>query len=183
MPAASSAAKIGLLDATGGDRRVILDAADHPQLMYAAITRAVGFVLKANLPDRSELLFEGWDDVLFSKAMRDKPEHRVLRQHRIGAAGVGHDEPARSAQGRLGMTQKALVGIVPRAEAIGIGVELGEEGVQLSLAYYRRSHRHIGAGVAGRFQLSRSVDPLQKGCQFIGVDRGTCRRVWAITGG
>jgi hypothetical protein len=33
------------------------------------------------------------------------------------------------------VTQKALVGIVAGAEAVGIGVELGEEGVQLSLAY------------------------------------------------
>src|SRR5262249_56288091 len=38
--------EIGLLDAAAGNRRVILDASDHPQLMHAAVARPVRFVLK-----------------------------------------------------------------------------------------------------------------------------------------
>jgi hypothetical protein len=116
--------------------------------MDAAIAGAVGIVFKADFADRAQLLLERWYDILFAEAVRDEPEQWIFRQSRDRLAGVGHDEPAGAAEGRLGMAQEALVGVVPCAEPVRVGVELRKERIEFALADYRRAHRDVGAGVA-----------------------------------
>src|SRR5882762_5580996 len=100
--------------------------------MDAAIARAVGIILEADFPDRAELLFERRHHVALAEAVGHQPEHRVFRQLRRALAGIGDEEAARAAQGRLSMAQQALVAIVPGAQAVGVGMELGKERIELA---------------------------------------------------
>src|SRR6266853_3062747 len=77
------------------------------------------------------------------------------------------------------MANEALVGIVTRAEAVGIGVELRENRVKLAQPHDWRTLRYIRAGVARRLQLAGAVDAFVEGRQLIGRDGGAGRWVRA----
>src|ERR1700724_2288994 len=100
--------------------------------MDAAIARAVWFSLEADFPDRTKLLLERRDHIAFAEAVGDQAEHRVFRRQRRALAGVGDEEAARAAQGRLGMAQQALLGIVPGTQAVGVGMELRKDRIELA---------------------------------------------------
>src|SRR5260370_15376076 len=96
--------------------------------MHAAIARAVRLELEADFPDRAVLLFERGHHILLAEAKRHQMEQRVFGQRRRPLSGIGDDEAARTAQGRLGMANKALVGIVAGRPARVIGYGFwGEE--------------------------------------------------------
>src|SRR5258707_6021569 len=100
--------------------------------MHTAVARAVRIELEADFPDGAVLLFKCGHHILLAEAKRHQPEERVFRQHWCPLSGIGDDESARAAQGRLGVTDEALIGIVTRSEAVGIGVELRENRVKLA---------------------------------------------------
>src|SRR5262249_27283392 len=152
--------KIGLYNFAVWDCRIIVDPRDNPERMHTSVPRPVGVPLEADLPYRAELLFKGRDDVLFAEAVWNQPEHRVFRKHRLRLAGLGAEEAAGPAESGLGMTHEALVAVVPCPEAVRIGVELREDGVEFAQASHRRAICHIRAAVAGRFQLSGPQYPL-----------------------
>jgi len=77
------------------------------------------------------------------------------------------------------MANEALVGIVTRAEAVGIGVELRENRVKLAQPHDWRTLRYIRAGVARRLQLAGAVDAFIEGRQLIGRNGGAGRWVRA----
>src|SRR5713101_4879596 len=116
--------------------------------MDAPVARAVRLEFEADFPDRAVLLFEHEHHVLLAEAIWHQPEHRVFRQHRRPLARIGDEEPARAAECRLGMAQEALVGIVARAQAVGIGVELREYRIELAQAHDWRAVRYIRARIA-----------------------------------
>jgi hypothetical protein len=73
----------------------------------------------------------------------------------------------------LRVANKALIGIVPRSQAIGIGVELRKHGIKFAHSRNRRSIRHIGALIAGGLQLSGADNSFFKRSQFILIHRGS----------
>src|SRR5262249_25525585 len=151
-----------------GDRRIFGDAGDDPELMDAAIGRAVGIVFEADLPDRAVLLLERRHHISFAEAVGHQAKQRVFRWLRRALAGIGDDEAARAAQGRLGMAQQALVGIVPGTEAIGVGVELREYRIELAEPGDGRTLRYIRASVARRLQLAGANDSFVEGRKLVG---------------
>src|SRR5258707_14954797 len=83
------------------------------------------------------------------------------------------------------MANKALVGIVARAQAVGIGMELREYRIELAQADNRRAIRHICARIACRFQLAGAIDTFVEGRELIGRNGGAGgwvraddRRMW-----
>src|SRR5260370_12785564 len=102
--------------------------------MDAAVARAVGIVLEADLPDRPVLLLERRHHIPLAETVGHQAEHRVFRRQRRALAGIGDEETAGAAQSRLGMAQQTLVAIVPGTEAIGGGMELREYRVNLTAA-------------------------------------------------
>ena len=66
------------------------------------------------------------------------------------------------------MAQQALVAIVPGAQAIEVGMELGKDRIEFAEPGDRRTWRHIRARIAGRLQLAGSIDTLVERGQFIG---------------
>jgi hypothetical protein len=171
--------EVGLPDGAILDGRIVVDAGHDPQLMHAAVARTVGFVFEAHLADRPKLLFKGRDDVLLAEAVRNQLEHWIFRRQRRPLSGIGNQEAARATQGRLRMTQQALLGVVAGSETIGIGVELGKQGIELAVAGHRRAVHHVRAGVAGRFQLPGAIYAFVEGGKLVRVNRGTGRRVRA----
>jgi hypothetical protein len=147
--------------------------------MHAPVARAVGLVFEADFPNRAVLLFEHRHHILLAKAKRHQAEQRVFWQHRYRLAGIGNEEPARAAERRLGMAQEALVGIVARAQTVGIGVELREYRIELPQPCDRRAVRYVCACIARRFQLAGAIDSFVEGRQFVGLNGGAGRRVWA----
>src|SRR5262249_36675549 len=133
---------IGLHDGAVPDGRIVLDAPDGPQLVYSAVTRAVRLVFEAYLANRAVLRLERGNDVSFAETQRDQPKLRVFWGQWFGFARVGHEKAARSTQRRLGMASEALIGIVPRAQPVGIGVELRKCRVELTQAGDRCALRH-----------------------------------------
>jgi hypothetical protein len=173
------AGKIRLRQGAIGEGRIIGDARHDPKLMHAAVAGAVGLVFEADFPDRAVLLFEDGNHVLLAEAIWHQPEHRVFRQHRRPLSGIWHDKSAGTAEGRLGVAQEALVGVVTRAEAVGVGMELRKYGIELAHSRDRRAVRHVGAGIAGRFQLPRAFDAFEKRRLLIGIDGSAGRRMRA----
>src|SRR5215470_3449628 len=76
------------------------------------------------------------------------------------------------------MAQEALVGVVPRTQAIGVGMELREYRIELAQAHDGRTRRHNRAGVARRFQLAGATDSLVKQRQFVRRNGSTGGRIW-----
>src|SRR6266849_10173144 len=105
--------------------------------MHAAVARAVRIELEANFPYRAVLLFEHGHHVLLAEPMRHQAEQGVFRHHWRPLSGIGDDEAARTAQGRLGVTDEALIGIVTRAQPVGISVELREYRIELAQSHDR----------------------------------------------
>src|SRR5258707_1189817 len=105
--------------------------------MRAAVESAIRFEFEADFPDRAVLLLEHGHHILLAEAKRYQAEQRVFRQHRRPLSGIGHEEPARTAERGLGMAHKALVGIVARAKAVGIGVELREYRIEFAQPHDR----------------------------------------------
>ena len=58
--------------------------------------------------------------------------YRVFRRQRRALAGIGDQEAARAAKGRLGMAQQALVSIVPRTEAVRVSIKLRKYRIELA---------------------------------------------------
>src|SRR5262245_43554208 len=141
--------EIGLGKSAVGNRWIVRTPAHRPELMHTAISRAVGVELETHFPDGAELFLEDGDYVLPSEAMGKQPELRVLRRLRNRLARIGNDEPARSTQDRVSMTDEALISVVPRAQSVGIGARLGKHRIQF--AGNRRAIRYVGAVVAGGF--------------------------------
>src|SRR6516164_845069 len=100
--------------------------------MHAAVARAVGVEFEADFPDRAELLFEHGHHIPLAEAIGHQPEQRIFGRHRCALPGIGDDESARTAQGRLSMAYKTLIGIVTRAQPIGISMKLRENWVKLA---------------------------------------------------
>src|SRR5438309_1860324 len=68
---------------------------------------------------------------------------------------------------------------MPRAQTIGVRVELRKHGIQFADASHGRSVGKLGAVITGRFQLARAKNALLEGGQFVLVDRGA--RSWIGT--
>ena len=124
--------EIGLHDRAIRDRRVILDAANDPELMHATVARAVRLVLEAHFANGPVLLLERRDRVLLAEAVRDQPEHRIFRAATPLPARIGDEEAAGAAERRLRMAGEALVRVVARAQPIGIRVELGKDRIEFA---------------------------------------------------
>src|SRR5713101_140517 len=140
--------------------------------MYSAIRCAIGLVFESHFPNRTELMLKTRDDVLPPIPVRHQAELGILRLMGTLVAGIGNDEAARSSEHRLRVAGKALIGVVPRAQAVGIGVELGEHRVELAQTSDRRTVGHVGTGVAGGLELAGAQDTLDEGCQLVVVDCG-----------
>src|SRR5262249_30713329 len=162
--------EIRLGESAVGNRWIPGDTAHGPELMHAAVAGSVRFEFEPHLPDRPKLLFEAWHDVLLAEAMRNELEHWIFRPQRRALARIWNKEPARTTQCRLGVTQKALLGVVPGSKAVGIGVELWKGRIEFAHAHNQASVREIGACIAGRLQLPRSEDALGEGNLFVFVD-------------
>ena len=105
------------------------------------------------------LQLEARHHVPLAEAEREQPEHwvlRLLRRELTLRSGIGHEESPGAAKGRLRVTAKTLVGIVPGAEPVRIGGELRERRIELSASGDGRSLRHHRTFVAGRFELTRT---------------------------
>jgi hypothetical protein len=63
---------------------------------------------------------------------RHQPEHRIFRLQRRAPSGIWHEKAPGASQDRLGVAQKALIGIVTGAEAVGVGMELRKEGIEFA---------------------------------------------------
>src|SRR5262249_28631633 len=138
-----------------GNRWIVRTPAHRPELMHTAISRAVGVELETHFPDGAELFLEDGDYVLPSEAMGNQPKLRILRRLRNRLARIGNDEPARSTQDRVSMTDEALISVVPRAQSVGIGARLGKHRIQF--AGNRRTIRYVGAVVAGWFEADWDI--------------------------
>src|SRR5262249_38679379 len=102
------AGEIRLSDVAVGDSRIFGDGGDDPQLVHAAVARAVGLELEADLADRTELQLEGRDHVALAEAIGNEAEHRVFRRQRRTLARIGDEEAARAAQSRLKVAPETL---------------------------------------------------------------------------
>jgi hypothetical protein len=135
--------------------------------VHATVPAAVGPSREANLADRPEPLDEGRDTVGRSFSVRDQIEHRVLglaeQARRI--LRVGHHEPARSAERRLVVADRALIAVETRAQARRVRashqVRLCGIGV--------RAEPAIRAVIADRFELNCPLEPLREQRE---LDRG-----------
>src|SRR5215467_14634282 len=103
------------------NRWIVRNPPHRPELMHSAISRTVCVELETHFPDGAELFLEDRDYVLLSEAMWNQPELRILRLLRNGIARIWNYEPARSTQNRVSMTDEALIGVMPRAQSVGIG--------------------------------------------------------------
>ena len=91
-----------------------------------------------------------------------------------------HSEPLREdSRPDSALLQQALVAIVSGTQAVGVGVELREDRIELAKSGDGRTLRHIRAGIAGRFQLAGATDAFIEQGQLIGSNGGAGRRVWA----
>src|SRR6202035_2508231 len=115
---------------------------------------AVGLIHESHFPDLTELMLKTWDDVLSPIPVRHQAELGILRLMGSLVAGIGNDEAARSSEHGLRVAGKALIGVVARAQTAGIGVELGERGVEFAQTDDRRAIGYIGTGIAGGFELA-----------------------------
>jgi hypothetical protein len=116
--------------------------------MNAPVRRAIGFVLEPHLSNRSKLLFETRHDVLPPVATRYQVKLRILRLPRSRVGRIRNKEAPGSAKRRLSVARETLVGVVPRSQAIGIGVKLRKHGIELAQSRDRRTIGNIGAVVA-----------------------------------
>src|SRR5258708_39554690 len=128
--------------------------------MHTAISSAVGVKLKSHFTDGAVLLFKDGDNVLPPEAVRNQPELRILRRLRNSVARIGNDKPTRTTQDRMSVAHKALIGIMPGAQPVGIGANLGENGIQF--AGNRGTIRYIRTVIASGFQLARTQNPFFK---------------------
>src|SRR5215468_7886970 len=151
--------------------------------MHTAVSRAVSVELETHFPDGAELFLEGGDFVPPSEAMGNQPELRILSRLRNRLARIWNDEPSRSTQDGVSMTDEALIGVMPRAQSVGIGASLGKHRIQF--AGNRRTIRYIGAFVASGFQLAGAQNPFFERCALVVVNRRACiwvradqRRMW-----
>jgi hypothetical protein len=71
------------------------------------------------------------------------------------------------------VTRETLVGIVARAQAVGIGMELGKYRIEFAQSRDRRAVGDVGAFVAGGLELAGAHDSFQEGCKLVVVDGGT----------
>src|SRR5260370_27973794 len=122
--------------------------------MDSAIGCAVGFVFESHFPNRTELMLKTWDDVLPPIPVWHQAELWILRLMGSLVARIGNDEAARSSEHGLRVAGKALIGVVPRAQTVGIGVELGEHRVEFAQTGDRLAVRHIGTGVEVGLELA-----------------------------
>src|SRR5262249_19590719 len=160
-----------------GNRRIIRTPANRPELMHAAISRAVGVEFETHFSDGAELFLEDRDYVLPSEAMRNQPELRILRRLRNRIVRIGNDEPTRPTKDRVSMADEALIGVMPRAQSIGIGAFLGKRRIQL--AGNQRTFQYVGSGVASGFQLACAQNPFLERCALVVANPRACLRVLA----
>src|SRR5215813_11420334 len=169
--------EIGLGEGAVGNRWIVRTSAHRPELMHTAVSRAVGVELESNFSNGAELFLKDGDYVLPSEAMGNQPELRILRRLRNRLARIGNDEPARSTKDGVGMTDEALISVMPRAQPVGIGASLGKHRIQL--AGNRRTFQYVGAGVASGFQLAGAQNPFFERCALVVANRHARLRVRA----
>src|SRR5215813_8598261 len=75
----------------------------------------------------------------------------------------------------MSMTDEALIGVMPRAQSVGICSNLGKHRIQF--AGNRRTIRYVAAVVASGLQLAGAQNPLFERCALVIVNRRACRRV------
>ena len=140
--------------------------------MDSTVRGAVGFAFEAHFANRTKAMFEAWYNVLPAIPMWHQVKLRVFSLLWLLATRIRNEKAARSAEHRLCMAGKALIGIVPRSQAVGVGMELGKHRIEFSQSCNGRAIGHIGAVVASGLQLSSAQDAFEKGCEFIVVDGG-----------
>src|SRR5262249_8280913 len=92
--------------------------------------------------------------------------------------GIWHEEAAGAAQGRLGVAQETMVGIVAGARPVRVRVEMRGGRVEFAEPDDRRANHHPRAGSAGRVHLPRGIDALHEGDELVGPDLRASRRIW-----
>jgi len=99
----------------------------------------------------------------------------ILRLLRNRISGIRNNESTRTTKLRLCITDEALIGIVPRPVAIGIGADLRKQRIQLSRK--GRTIRDVITAVAGGLQLSGARNAFLKRLALTLVDGCACGRV------
>src|SRR5580692_2214459 len=77
------------------------------------------------------------------------------------------------------MANKALIGIVPCTQTIGIGVRLREHGIEFAHSRDRRSIRHVGALITRGLELPGANNSFFKRCQLVLIYCGSIGGVTA----
>src|SRR5262249_46036348 len=109
--------------------------------------------------------------------MGNEAELRILCRLRNRVGRVRNNEPARSAPDRGSRAHKALVGVEPGPQGVGVRANLGEHWIQF--AWNRGAIGYVVAAIARGFQLPRAVNPFFEGRPLIVVDGRA--RFWVRT--